>query len=306
MDLRHGKQQTKQRGLDNQPMKQTESGQNWEYALALELAKMLTPTKRIADGTKTAKLESAFSSLADETQSALLAASPKAVRFLKENDNRLRNAQSVLLQSNSKGRVGDVRDIIVSAGNNAIGISAKHKHKAIKHSRLSNKIDFGKEWYQNPCSSNYWEEVQAVFDNLNRRKGQKWSRLEDKEQTIYQPLLAAFLREIKRGANPTEMMRYLLGTEDFYKVIKETKTLEIQSFNIQGSNKWGKKIKMPSSIIQAIPKEANRTTIIITMDQGWQLSFRLHNASSKIEPSLKFDIQLIGIPQNLARHEIPL
>lgn len=287
-------------------MKQTESGQNWEYALAWELTKMLTPTKRIADGTKTTKLESAFSSLAKETQSALLAASQKAVRFLKGNDHRLRNAQSVLLQSNSKGRVGDVRDIIVSAGNNAIGISAKHKHKAIKHSRLSSKIDFGKEWYQNPCSQDYWEEVQGVFENLNRRKGQKWSSLEDKEQTIYQPLLAAFLREIKRGANPTKMMRYLLGTEDFYKVIKEAKTVEIQSFNITGTNKWGRQIKMPSSIIQAIPKEASRTTIIITMDQGWQLSFRLHNASSKIEPSLKFDIQLIGIPQNLARHEIPL
>lgn len=287
-------------------MKQTESGQNWEYALAWELAKMLTPTQRIADGTKTAKLKSAFSSLADETQSALLAASQKAVRFLKENDNRLGNAQSVLLQSNSKGRAGDVRDIIVSAGNNAVGISAKHKHKAIKHSRLSSKIDFGKEWYQNPCSQDYWEEVQGVFENLNRRKGQKWSSLEDKEQTIYQPLLAAFLREIKRGANPTEMMRYLLGTEDFYKVIKEAKTVEIQSFNITGTNKWGRQIRMPSSIIQAIPKEASRTAIIITMDQGWQLSFRLHNASSKIEPSLKFDIQLIGIPQTLARHEIPL
>ena len=228
------------------------------------------------------------------------------MRFLKENDNRLGNAQSVLLQSNRKGRVGDVRDIIVSSGNNAIGISAKHKHKAIKHSRLSSKIDFGKEWYQNPCSQDYWEEIQGVFENLNGRKGQKWSSLEDKEQTIYQPLLVAFLREIKRGANPTKMMRYLLGTEDFYKVIKEAKTVEIQSFNITGTNKWGRQIKMPSSIIQAIPKEANRTTIIITMVQGWQLSFRLHNASSKIEPSLKFDIQLIGIPQTLARHEIPL
>ena len=31
-------------------------------------------------------------------------------------------------------------------------------------------------------------------------------------------------------------------------------------------------------------------------DNGWQFSFRIHNASTFVEPSLKFDIQLIGIP----------
>ena len=32
------------------------------------------------------------------------------------------------------------------------------------------------------------------------------------------------------------------------------------------------------------------------MDNGWQISFRIHSASSKVEPSLKFDIQLVGQP----------
>jgi hypothetical protein len=35
------------------------------------------------------------------------------------------------------------------------------------------------------------------------------------------------------------------------------------------------------------------------MDNGWQISFRIHNASSKVENSLKFDIQLTGQPTDL-------
>lgn len=39
------------------------------------------------------------------------------------------------------------------------------------------------------------------------------------------------------------------------------------------------------------------------MDKGWAISFRIHNASSRIEPSLKFDIQLVGIPLEIINIE---
>ena len=32
------------------------------------------------------------------------------------------------------------------------------------------------------------------------------------------------------------------------------------------------------------------------MDEGWQFTFRIHNASTLVEPSLKFDIQIVGMP----------
>jgi hypothetical protein len=35
------------------------------------------------------------------------------------------------------------------------------------------------------------------------------------------------------------------------------------------------------------------------MDNGWAISFRIHNASKLVETSLKFDIQLLGQPANL-------
>lgn len=39
------------------------------------------------------------------------------------------------------------------------------------------------------------------------------------------------------------------------------------------------------------------------LNNGWQLSFRIHNASSKVEPSLKFDVQFIGMPVSILNFE---
>ena len=32
------------------------------------------------------------------------------------------------------------------------------------------------------------------------------------------------------------------------------------------------------------------------MDGGWQFSFRIHNAETYVVPTLKFDIQIVGMP----------
>jgi hypothetical protein len=58
-------------------------------------------------------------------------------------------------------------------------------------------------------------------------------------------------------------------------------------------------IDLPTRIIDLSLKENSLTTVILTMDRGWAISFRIHNASTIVEPSLKFDIQLIGQPANL-------
>ena len=45
--------------------------------------------------------------------------------------------------------------------------------------------------------------------------------------------------------------------------------------------------------------------LIMYLDTGWIITFRLHNASSRVEPSLKFDVQLRGNPQELSTHHLP-
>ncbi len=63
------------------------------------------------------------------------------------------------------------------------------------------------------------------------------------------------------------------------------------------------KLKLPSRVVELDfhrgEVETSSTTLDMICDAGWQLSFRLHNASTKVEPSLKFDINLVGHPNNL-------
>ncbi|WP_404978351.1 HaeIII family restriction endonuclease [Bartonella sp. MM73XJBT.G] len=85
----------------------------------------------------------------------------------------MRNTKTIVLKEDSVGVKGDVRDIILKVLENPIGISAKHNHSAIKHPRLSSKIDFGKEWTGYPCNSIYFNEIRPIFDYLIELRDKK-------------------------------------------------------------------------------------------------------------------------------------
>lgn len=46
-------------------------------------------------------------------------------------------------------------------------------------------------------------------------------------------------------------------------------------------------------------KPKSNNTLELYLNNGWQFSFRIHNASTLIEPSLKFDVQIMGMPTNI-------
>jgi hypothetical protein len=58
-------------------------------------------------------------------------------------------------------------------------------------------------------------------------------------------------------------------------------------------------IELPTRIIEFIFKENSENTLILTMNNGWSISFRIHNASTIVEPSLKFDINLKSMPADM-------
>lgn len=138
----------------------------------------------------------------------------------------------------------------------------------------------------------------------------------DKESSVYIPLLLAFMSEINRAYQynssvPADLLSYLLGTRDFYKVvaIDNKRITEFQSFNLRGElNKNGRYHKpnlvipiaaLPTEIISMRLKPAAANTVEMYLNNGWSLSFRIHNASTVVEPSLKFDVQFLGIPANI-------
>ncbi len=225
------------------------------------------------------------------------------------------------IQTDDKGKVGDVRDILIIRNHIRweIGISVKHNHFAVKHSRLSHSLDFGEKWYGCKCSQEYWSDVKDIFETLKtqKAKGLKWSELESKDDEVYVPLLRAFKDEILRKNEdkslqiPHKMVEYLLGQFDFYKAIgiDKKKITQIQSYNLKGTlNQDNKKstkkqvlpiVNLPTRIVCFDFKPNSKNTLEMYLDEGWQFSFRLHNASTKIEPSLKFDVGIIGMPTSI-------
>jgi hypothetical protein len=231
--------------------------------------------------------------------------------------------------ADAEGQSGDVRDVIAirSMQNWQIGISAKNNHKAVKHSRLSQDINFGDKWLGTPCSKNYFSGIKPIFDKLNQIKigsksEAKWSGLRDKHNEIYVPILNSFKSELLALYTITpeqvasNLVSYLIGNKDFYKVIKAKNRVEIEAYNFNGtlnqafgkikSNYSATRTKLPDKLIDIHFSNRSKTTLIVTLNEGWQISFRIHNASSKIEPSLKFDINLVSSPNSLFKTHIAL
>jgi len=229
---------------------------------------------------------------------------------------------TVSIQSDDVAKVGDVRDVLIIRRDIKwqIGVSVKHNHEALKHSRLSTRLDFGNSWYGIPSSGQYFDEISLIFSELQtlKEKGVKWRELPSKEQSVYIPILNAFMGELQRAydANGDDvtagLIKYLLGSNgnDYYKLIHHNNHIaRVIPYNLYGLLNQSSTsasptttipdVDLPTRIIELAFKDNSNTTVNLTMDNGWAISFRIHNASTIVEPSLKFDIQLIGQPSSL-------
>lgn len=221
------------------------------------------------------------------------------------------------IQPDRKGIDGDVRDILIIRKSSKweIGISVKHNSFAVKHSRVSRDIDFGESWFKDSCSEEYWKSIAPVFDLLEMYKNlnYEFNDIPDKITNIYQPALKAFIKETKRlleekPKNAANLVEYLLGKFDFYKLISvdSKKYTAVRAVNLNGTlNKPTEfrkssfcitKAKLPTRMIYIGMLPSSNTTMELYLDNGWQFTFRIHNAEKMATPSLKFDIQIVGMP----------
>lgn len=309
--------------------KPNDQGRAYEYAWMNALYQALASVRNteIVRNMSYDANERAWSSIDPDTQARFTLSANAAVQTILELEPRTTEQDNDLLslafQKDDAGTKGDVRDIVIKRDSVPweIGLSIKHNHEAIKHSRLSHRLDFGSEWFQIPCSQDYWSAIKPIFERLKSEKntGKKWSDLPDKETAVYIPLLNAFMDEVNRANRsdpsvPKKMVEYLIGTKDYYKVVSQDakKLTMIHSFNVHGTlNKPSRVkvsaitvpiVKLPTEIVTLRRKPDCDTTVEMYLNNGWQLSFRIHNASTKVEPSLKFDIQFVGMPCEI--HEI--
>ena len=134
---------------------QVESGKAWEYGLAREFADILKAVLAVNKARNQA--QGAYDILPAKDRSRISSAANEAVVFLRAHDDRLLHTDFVEMQSDQKGIDGDVRDIVLHTQSGEVGVSAKHRHNALKHPRLSDKIDFGNLWYEKPVLGNLLE-----------------------------------------------------------------------------------------------------------------------------------------------------
>lgn len=310
--------------------KSNDQGRTYEYAWIQTLYKALAEFRktRIVENSSLLANEKAWELMDTDMQETFMISAGAAINTVLEVEPRMLEVDNDELtlefQKDGQGVKGDVRDIVIKGKDIEweVGLSIKHNHDAVKHSRLSHKLDFGNEWFDMPCSNEYWNAVAPIFDALKKEKenGVKWSEIADKSQKIYIPLLQAFIDEVNRAYNkdctmPRKMIEYLIGIEDYYKIVsKDGKRLTmVHTFNMHDTlNKPAKNkvsaitvpiVKLPTRLVALEFKPNSDNTVEMYLDNGWQLSFRIHNASTKVEPSLKFDVQFISMPMEVLNIE---
>ncbi len=308
--------------------KSNNQGRAYEYAWCLALEQKLSVFKKVIVDKQNGfnACYRAYESLEYFLQERYLESAKQGVLLLLDCEPLLsevigssQNEITLSLQKDKLGEIGDIRDILIYFDRFCIGLSIKHNHDALKHSRLSKNLDFGEKWLGVGVSQNYKDTIKPLFERLEnaKKEGMLWRDFPNKEQEIYAPLLQAFKKEVlridenKKNKVPQKMVEYLLGKYDFYKAIlleREQKTkLEAYHFhntlNRSVKNKPKRIIplsKLPTRMIYFDFKPKSFNTLELVLDEGWSFSLRIHNASSRVEPSLKFDIKLLSIPMSVA------
>lgn len=314
--------------------KQTELGKAFEYACVNAFYKKYEKYQPVVLE-ETPQMRTArkfFDQMDYVKKNDLESAAKAAVRVIERLEPQLLhpdcNVPLILaLQADAEGIAGDVRDVLCIRKKNKwqIGLSCKHNHHAVKHSRLSDTIDFGKEWFGKNCSKTYFDEVVPLFTELRKMRDESklegnpilWNQIEDKFERYYAPILQSFMDELQRISKqypyeiPALLIQYLIGKYDFYKVITDDRrrTTRVEVVNIAGTlNKNAGKyealvkvpmLKLPTRFYHMGFKNDSKNTIEVVCDEGWTVSMRLHNASSRVEPSLKFDVNLISLPSSI-------
>jgi hypothetical protein len=121
---------------------------------------------------------------------------------------------------------------------------------------------------------------------------------------FYWKVLDAFEAELLRLTAPgapraaeitKSLISYIIGNHDFYKVISRPDQVEIQGFNLNGTLAVAK-TRYPEHVIQIDRLNGGQYSKTVRFNRGFTFNFRIHSASSRVEPSLKFAVSAISLP----------
>ena len=146
-------------------LSQNDMGRAFEYGIAVSMSSIIPA--EVIDNEQIQNSKSCFESCPNNEKQKIVKASSESTAFLVAHEKEFSDTRgfTIQIQTDQMGGQGDVRDVIIrnNSTGKEIGISAKNRHFAVKHSRLSEQIDFGSSWFGLPCSSDYFHMLSILF-----------------------------------------------------------------------------------------------------------------------------------------------
>lgn len=295
--------------------RQDASGNALEYAIAMQIVGIAGASLR--ESAITQKAREDFNASPVDMKQKLERAAKESMSHLFEIESLAsKGVREVRMQPDMVGQEGDPRDLVLTLKTSDLGVSVKLNNAVMKNSRLQRTSpNFCDKWGLGCThSAKYLQRVESAFNaaDAERAKGARnWNEIDGMRQKIYAPVLEAFADEFSSLAKDAgickRFARYMVGVPDYYKVMAYVKskrqTAIVQGFNFGGSLSCNK-INLPESLLSIVPKKGSGTTLILSFDGGWAFSMRIHNATTKLENSLKWDIGVKEYPANLYSHHI--
>ncbi|MDV3002658.1 MAG: hypothetical protein N5P05_004313 (plasmid) [Chroococcopsis gigantea SAG 12.99] len=185
----------------------------------------------------------------------------------------------------------DVTDIRIGLPGETINLSIKHNNVALRHQRPGTTPIHCGYAKSSTEMEQFKQQYKAIAENFTLQTGQAQLFAELPhiliEELLYAPvchLVAEFINIHSPDCAPA-LFQYLVGSKDYYKIIIDTnaRKLTIQHFNY---------LAAPSSVNALVRKQY----VDLTFDNGWEITMRLHTASSRLtgSPSLKFDTKALN------------
>lgn len=309
--------------------KQNESGRAFEYAVMWALLREFRRNHFKVDlhrGKAFQQARIAYGGTIDSTKEELKLAAVAGIetfcllepRLFDQNDKG--KLTKMFLSEDAAGKKSDPRDIVVERDNWHLGLSAKHESPWIKSPRLSNLASFGNDWIGVECTQIYKADIQAAFSPIQPHFDEEWKGLpKPVKDALYKSVAKAFSDELIRleqqfgSCVPENLMRFLLGNYDYYKLLRKGKTTQLVPFNIHGSLSRKSKSGRPVTNIMQLPlptrflkiEQHSWNKLRLYFDAGWTIEMRVHNKDSRIKQSLAFETEVVGQPSALVTLLMP-
>lgn len=148
--------------------------------------------------------------------------------------------------------------------------------------------DFGKKLYGIPCSDTYWETTIPIFEKLEKLQNSRWEDLKNKENTIYAPLIEAFLKELTMAFSENGTVKKFFTSLEIKKLYqKELKTAGIETEFVDH-------LQYPTRFVDSVTF-LEKGFFELFFDR-WSLRFTIQNVFVNVQPCLKVKVSLVGVP----------